>query len=349
MARALILLAALTALRLAVAAAAPLSADEAYYWVWSRALQPGYLDHPPMVALWIRAGTALAGQGAFGIRLLSPIAAAVGSVLLARAAEDLFPGRRLGLPAAALLNATLLMAAGAVTMTPDTPLLLFWTAALWALARLVATGRPGWWLAVGVFAGAALASKYTAALLGLGIALWLVARRRAALAAHPLALGRRRAGGGCASRPCCGGTPARLRQLRQAGRPHRRLAPGRRRCATWPSCSPASSAWCTPWVALLCAAGIWLAARRFRQGAAPALLACAQRARRGGVPAARAGRPGAGQLAGQSWSRPPASPLPPTRPASGDPPQRRDSSSAVWSTSRPAPRRCRCRARWIRR
>ena len=48
-------LAALTALRLIVAAATPLAPDEAYYWVWSRALAPGFLDHPPMVALWIRA------------------------------------------------------------------------------------------------------------------------------------------------------------------------------------------------------------------------------------------------------------------------------------------------------
>ena len=55
-------LAALTLFRLVVAAALPLSPDEAYYWVWSRALAPGYLDHPPMVALWIRAGTWLAGD-----------------------------------------------------------------------------------------------------------------------------------------------------------------------------------------------------------------------------------------------------------------------------------------------
>jgi hypothetical protein len=58
---------AVTALRLLVAALVPLAPDEAYYWVWSRALQPGYLDHPPMVALFIRAGTLLAGEGAFGI------------------------------------------------------------------------------------------------------------------------------------------------------------------------------------------------------------------------------------------------------------------------------------------
>ncbi len=172
-------LATLTIIRLLVAAHMPLSPDEAYYWVWSRALAPGYLDHPPMVALWIRAGTAILGDTALGIRLLAPLSAAAGSWLLARAAEDLFPGRRLGVPAAVLLNATLLMGAGAVTMTPDTPLLFFWTATLAALARVVRTGQGPWWLAVGAASGAAMASKYTGALLGVGIVLWLALHGRA--------------------------------------------------------------------------------------------------------------------------------------------------------------------------
>lgn len=178
MARALIpggiALAVLTLVRLAVAAVVPLAPDEAYYWIWSRALAGGYLDHPPMVALWIRAGTSLVGDTALGIRLLGPLAAALGSWMLADAAERLLPGRRAGWTAAALFNATLLMGVGSVIMTPDSPLLLFWTAALWALVRVVAGGGAPWWLAIGLFAGLALASKYTAALLIGGIGLWLL-------------------------------------------------------------------------------------------------------------------------------------------------------------------------------
>ena len=171
-----LLLLVLTAIRLLVAAATPLAPDEAYYWVWSRALQPGYLDHPPMVALWIRAGTLLAGETALGVRLLGPLAAALGSVLLADAAERLHPGRRLGVPAAALLNATLMVGAGAVTMTPDTPLLFFAVLTLWALTRVGEGGR--WWLLVGAAAGAALDSKYTGVFLGLAIPLWLLWTRQ---------------------------------------------------------------------------------------------------------------------------------------------------------------------------
>jgi 4-amino-4-deoxy-L-arabinose transferase-like glycosyltransferase len=181
---ALVWLLALTALRLGVAAHLPLSPDETYYWVWSRALAPGYLDHPPMVALWIRAGTWIAGDNALGIRLLAPFAVGLGSLFVADAASRLVPVAGSGILAAALLNATLLFGIGGVTMTPDTPLLFFWCAALAAMARLAAGGGGAWFVAAGLCVGLALASKYTAAMLALGAVLWVVAvpdlRRRLA-------------------------------------------------------------------------------------------------------------------------------------------------------------------------
>ena len=167
-------LAALTLIRLIVAATAPLAPDETYYWVWSHALAPGYLDHPPMVALWIRAGTALAGQSALGVRLLGPLAAALASCMLFDAARVLFPGTKAGVAAVMLLNATLLLGVGTVIMTPDSPLLFFWTAALWAMARLAAGGAGLWWLVAGLFGGLALDSKYTALLLWIGVGLWVL-------------------------------------------------------------------------------------------------------------------------------------------------------------------------------
>jgi 4-amino-4-deoxy-L-arabinose transferase-like glycosyltransferase len=171
--RLLAFLIAATAIRLAVAAIMPVSADEAYYWVWSRALAPGYLDHPPMVALWIRAGTLLAGQTPIGLRLLAPIAALAGSLLLWSAGRDLAPSHPAGRIAVYLLNATLLLNAGAVVITPDTPLLFFWVACLAALARLARTQNGLWLLAAGLAAGLAMDSKYTAILLLPATAAWL--------------------------------------------------------------------------------------------------------------------------------------------------------------------------------
>jgi 4-amino-4-deoxy-L-arabinose transferase-like glycosyltransferase len=166
---------ALTLLRLVAAAAVPLSPDEAYYRLWSMALAPGFLDHPPMVALFIRAGIAMVGDTPLGVRLLAPFAALAGSLLLIDAVDRTTPGR--GETAAMLLNATLLFGAGAIVMTPDTPLLLFWTAALWALARLDEAWDRRWWLAAGAATGLALVSKYTAFLLFPATFLWLLAAR----------------------------------------------------------------------------------------------------------------------------------------------------------------------------
>ncbi|HEX2943143.1 MAG TPA: glycosyltransferase family 39 protein [Rhodopila sp.] len=167
-------LAAITLVRLVAAAVVPLAPDETYYWVWSHALAPGYLDHPPMVALWIRAGTMLAGQTALGVRLLGPLAAALASWMLFDAARALFADIRVGAIAVLLLNGTLLLGVGTVIMTPDSPLLFFWTAGLWAASRLAAGGGGGWWLAAGIFGGLALDSKYTALFLWIGIGLWVL-------------------------------------------------------------------------------------------------------------------------------------------------------------------------------
>ncbi len=173
----LIALLALTLLRLVMAAILPLSPDEAYYWLWSEHLQPGYFDHPPMVAFWIAAGTALFGKTALGVRLLGPLAAAAGSVLLWDAGESLLPSRHAGLTAAAFFNATLITGVGSIIMTPDTPLLFFWAAAFAALGRWLASRNNYWWFAIGAAAGAALLSKYTALLLIAGIFLWLITSR----------------------------------------------------------------------------------------------------------------------------------------------------------------------------
>ena len=80
-----------------------------------------------------------------------------------------------GWQAAWLLNGTLICNAGAVIMTPDTPLLLFWAAGLAAVARAIRTGNAQWWLAGGAAAGLAMDSKYTAILLVPALLAWLIA------------------------------------------------------------------------------------------------------------------------------------------------------------------------------
>ncbi|MGZ3279128.1 MAG: glycosyltransferase family 39 protein [Caulobacteraceae bacterium] len=166
----LALLAALAILRLAAAAAIPLTEDEAYYRLWAQSPRLGYYDHPPMIAWWIWAGVRLAGDAALGVRLL-PVAASLVSTLLVFDLGQRLPGRRSGLTAALLYNATITVGAGALLAAPDVPASLFWLTALWAMAR--AQDKPAFWLCAGAAAGLACLSKYSALFLAPGAVLWL--------------------------------------------------------------------------------------------------------------------------------------------------------------------------------
>ena len=64
----LAIVALLLVLRGVIAAVLPLSADEAYYWLWSLHPAFGYFDHPPMIAWLIRAGTFVFGDTPLGVR-----------------------------------------------------------------------------------------------------------------------------------------------------------------------------------------------------------------------------------------------------------------------------------------
>jgi 4-amino-4-deoxy-L-arabinose transferase-like glycosyltransferase len=166
---------ALVALRLVAAAWTPLTFDEAYYWMWSQHLAFSYYDHPPMVALVIRAGTMIAGDTEFGVRLVSILLALPMSYAIYRAAEILFGNVRVAASAAILLNVTLMAAVGTLIVTPDSPLLVASSFVLFFLAKVLDTGRGQWWLAVGAAVGAALLSKYTALFFGAAILIWLLA------------------------------------------------------------------------------------------------------------------------------------------------------------------------------
>src|SRR5262249_57079206 len=81
---------ALTALRVAIAAFAPLTDDEAYYRLWALAPAMSYFDHPPMTAWMIAAGMWIAGDNPLGIRLAAPVTSLFGPFILWRAGSIFF-------------------------------------------------------------------------------------------------------------------------------------------------------------------------------------------------------------------------------------------------------------------
>ena len=156
-----------------------LTFDEAYYTLWSRYLAWGYFDHPPMVAFWIRASTALFGASEFGVRALNTLVTAALPAAIAWIAWRLFGSKPIA-ALAALFWLSMPLVAGAPLVTPDAPLVVFWTLGLMALSE-VWRGRPSAWAGVGAALGLALLSKFTAAFLGAGIVValvWLPSTRR---------------------------------------------------------------------------------------------------------------------------------------------------------------------------
>ncbi len=77
------LIVALTALRLTYASLIDLRTDEAYYWTWSKENVLSFLDHPPMIAWFIRFGTAIFGDTNLGVRFAGILAMLVMQLLLA--------------------------------------------------------------------------------------------------------------------------------------------------------------------------------------------------------------------------------------------------------------------------
>ncbi len=158
---ALLLLA--TLLRLLLAARLPLLDDEAYYWVWSKHLAWGYLDHPPGIALAIAATTALFGDTTWAIRLPS-ILSGVGSAWLSwRLVREMTQDSACAYRAVVLLHTVPLFSLGTVIAAPDPLMGFFWMLSSWALWRAT-QGQRGFWLLVGAGIGLGLESKYAMAL-----------------------------------------------------------------------------------------------------------------------------------------------------------------------------------------
>lgn len=173
---------ALLAVYLVLAAILPAADDEVYYWTWSKGLQWSYYDHPPMTAVLIRLSTAIFGDSIFGFRVPACIATAFVVYVI----------RRLT-PCKPLLWGVILSplyTIGAVIITPDSPLLMFWAAYVWWLVEVhrhltpapeASSGSPipvRYWLIGGVILGCGVLSKYTMGLaVPTGFITFLVARR----------------------------------------------------------------------------------------------------------------------------------------------------------------------------
>jgi dolichol-phosphate mannosyltransferase len=161
-------------LRLLVCGQIELLPEETYYWNYARHLDIGYLDHPPMVAWLIRAGTAIFGNVESGVRVGAVVCGGITTFFAFHLTRNLF-GERSALLAAVLVQILPFFFLSGMLMTPDAPLTAAWMATLFFVERALRGTQPGMWLWAGLCVGLGLLSKYTMVLVPAATVIFILA------------------------------------------------------------------------------------------------------------------------------------------------------------------------------
>lgn len=138
--------------------------EETYYWNYAAHLDIGYLDHPPMVGVLIKVFTTLLGVNEFGVRFASIFCGIISAFFMFQLAQLIKRGS--GLYAVLLFSILPFFFIHSLVITPDTPLIVCWSAALYYLYRALVLNKAYSWYIAGVWLGLGLLSKYSIVLLG---------------------------------------------------------------------------------------------------------------------------------------------------------------------------------------
>jgi len=182
----LAVVAARSALELAVAGRYGWQRDELYYAVAGRHLQGGYVEFPPVTALVSALARVLYGPSLVGFRSFAILAGALVTVIAALVARELGGGRYAQLLAAVLVGfAPILLITNnlfqPVSFDQLTTMAVFW------LALRLALGRGSWPL-LGLAIGVGLETKYTLAVVLMLLVVGFLVWRRDALEPRGLLL-----------------------------------------------------------------------------------------------------------------------------------------------------------------
>lgn len=161
----LVLLAVVTLGNLAGLFGVGVHTDESYYWVWSRYLEWGYFDHPPLAAWMIRLFSELLGTGKFSLRFPAMLAWLVTMFVVFRLSERIFTNPAAGWLAMLTLASIPIFQIGFHIVGPDSPLMLFTALTYYFVFMAVDRSDGRYWLLAGGCLGLALLGKYTAVLL----------------------------------------------------------------------------------------------------------------------------------------------------------------------------------------
>lgn len=154
-----ILLAVTFVIRLLLASLFPLTADESYYWLWSKHLSISYVDHPPMIA-YVNYLFTLGTENLFMLRLGAVLITTLISIILYLVAKDTF-NEKIAFWSVVLFQILPHFVVVWLTQFVELPLALFWAISLWLMVKIVKSGKSFWWYLLAVAIGLGYLSKYT--------------------------------------------------------------------------------------------------------------------------------------------------------------------------------------------
>lgn len=138
-----------------------LHADEAYYWMYSKFLDWGYFDHPPMVAFFIKIGDSIA-HSALSLRFVTVISTTLAIYVLWKTLSARLKNIRLFV---LLISSLLVFHMYGFITTPDAPLLLFIVLFFYAYQHYVKADSYKWAVILALIIACLLYSKYHAILI----------------------------------------------------------------------------------------------------------------------------------------------------------------------------------------
>jgi 4-amino-4-deoxy-L-arabinose transferase-like glycosyltransferase len=145
--------------------------DELYFLSSGHHLALGGVDQPELTPLLARLDAVVTGNSLIGLRALPALAFAAMVLCTASMARLLGADRR-GQLVAALATACCAEYLGALhELTTTTPDFVCWTIALLLVTRLLSSGDPRWWVAIGGTAGMGMTAKWNIGFLVAGLLL----------------------------------------------------------------------------------------------------------------------------------------------------------------------------------
>jgi len=155
----IITLAGFALLRLLLSLLFPITADESYYWLWSKHLALSYVDHPPMVAylsFLLTGGT----SSLIGLRLGTLLIATAVSLFIFFIAKEIF-NKEIAFWSAVFFQIIPHFLIIWPTMFVELPLTFFWCASLLVLIKIIKSQNLQLWYLLGLLVGLGCLSKYT--------------------------------------------------------------------------------------------------------------------------------------------------------------------------------------------